>query len=258
MSSMKWLSIFLSCFVISLAAEESACSYDPLYAGTLLAIYPKNAAPGYLSIQPYIFGTKTYGTYTPSWHEKKKPDLFQYELFLSLETGITSFLDISLYVSETYSHKEDQHTFLYGDTSVFLGFQLLQDQKESWMPDLRFLLAETFPTGKYNKLDPAKGGIDGIGQGAYQTSAILVGRKVFYLFPCHPFNCNLNLYYVVSSHPSVKGTSVYGGGEGTKGVAHVGNQTIVNVGIEYSLTQNWVVGSDFHYEHHNKTSFSGK
>ncbi len=242
---------------LSLVANDGK-TYEPLYAGTLLAIYPKNADPGRLSFQPYIFATHNYGLYNQDWNLSKESSLNQTALEIFLETGITPFLDISLLSNGFYNHSQHTKTFRYGDTFLYLGFQMAEDQKDNWIPDFRFLLQETFPTGQYDHLNPEKHGTDIAGFGSYQTGGILVLRKVFHTFPSHPFNINLNLYYIIPSSVNIHGLSVYGGGLDTRGKARLGNQTIVNIGIEFSLTKNWVIGTDFHYVHYNRSPFSGK
>jgi hypothetical protein len=134
----------------------------------------------------------------------------------------------------------------------------LKDKKGTWIPDFRVLLQESFPTGKYDHLNPNKNGADIGGIGTYQTGFIIVTRKIFYTFPSHPYNFNLNLYYLLSTKTKVKDFSVFGGGFGTRGVVSPGNQFIGNLGIEFSINRNFVLGTDIHYEHRDKSPFHGK
>ena len=140
--------------------------------------------------------------------------------------------------------------------SIF-GFQILRDNKEDWTPDLRLVLGETFPTGKYQHLNPRKGGSDIFGTGAYVTTAILILAKTFYTDPRHPYNLNLNLYYIQPSGVPIHGTSLYGGSADTRGRAFPNAGFITNLAIEYSLNMNWALGMDIRYVHQNKTTFKG-
>ena len=180
------------------------------------------------------------------------------QLFLSLETGLTKHIDVTLYLTEAYSHCNKRHSWLFGDTSLFFGFQILSDQKEIPSLDMRFLLGETFPTGKYENLNPHKYDSDSFGNGTYATTFLLVLAKTIYWAEAHPINLNLNLSYIVSSALKVHGFNTYGGGFGTKGTLKPGNQFIANFALEYSLTQNWVIGSDIHYSYQDPCSFSGQ
>lgn len=241
-----------------LYADQHEEEHAPLYAGTLLAFYPNNAAPGRISVQPYLFQTRQYGMYNSNWKTPQQPHFSQTTLLLALETGITSFLDITLEMAGGYSCYKNRHAWIYSDTNVYLGFQLSQDQKGTWIPDSRFLLGESFPTGKYQHLDFLKAGSDISGTGSYATSLLIVLGKTYYWCRKHPINLNLNLFYIFSSSVPVHSPSIYGGSFNTRGKAYPGDQCIANFAIQYSIDPYWVLGADFHYIHQNKTSFSNK
>ena len=252
------LLIFLFFFIRPLSAEEITSEHDPMYAGTLLAFFPQNAAPGRLSVEPYIFATKKYGFYSDHWTSPKEKHIEQLTLLMSLETGITDHIDFTLDVSGAYSTSEKHHSWLYGDTTAFLGFQILNDQRKTAIPDLRILLGETFPTGKYENLNPDKNGSDILGNGTYATTFLLVLAKTIYWQRRHPLNFNLNLFYILSTPTHVRGFNAYGGAFDTRGKVKPGDQFITNFAIQYSLDRNWVIGTDLHYFHQNKSPFSSK
>ena len=242
----------------SLLAEEITSEHNPIYAGTMLAFYPQNAQPGKLSVEPFLFATRKYGFYTNQWTPPKQKHFDQLSMLIALETGITDYLDFSLDLTGAYSYSEPYHTWLYGDTTAFLGFQIFQDQKNKVSADLRFLIGETFPTGKYDRLNPDKNGSDIFGNGTYATTFLLVLAKTFYWLPKHPFNFNLNLFYILSAPSKVNGFNCYGGAFDTQGKVKPGDQCITNLAIQYSLDRRWVIGLDLHYLHQNKSPFSGK
>ena len=162
---------FLILFFVTLSAAEPE-EFEPLYAGTLLSFYPTNVAPGNFSIQPYVFITNVYGSYEPNWSVLHHKNINNNILLLALEAGIANFLDVSLIVNESYNHVSNKHTWRYGDTTLYFGFQIMRDQRNTWTPDMRLLLGEIFPTGKYQNLDPNCIEIDASGAGSYQTSYI--------------------------------------------------------------------------------------
>ena len=133
----------------------------------------------------------------------------------------------------------------------------MRDRKGTWIPDIRIQFGPSFPTGKYQKLNPKKGGSDIGGSGAYEITSLLILQKIFYSIPRHPFNINLNFYYIVLTKTHVKGLNAYGGVITTKGIVNPGNQFIVNLASEFSITQNWVIGWDLQYKHIDKSSFEG-
>lgn len=245
-------------FPKNLISQESEEEIEPLYCGSLLAFYPQNIPPGYISVQPYLFFTSYYGSYQNNWSLQSKKNLYETNLTNFLETGITDNIDITVALETKYSRYRGNGLVQYGDTVAWLGFQALRDIKGSATPDLRFLIGERFPTGKYQNLNPKYGGGDSAGLGSYQTSLILVLQKIFYTLPRHPFNINLNLFYVLPTKTHVSGFNTYGGGYGTKGTIHPGNIFIVNLAYEYSFTRYWEWSIDLRYRHQAKSPFQGE
>jgi len=239
------------------AVAETNCSYDPLYAGTLLAFIPENIEPKQIYISSYLSFSWQNGNYTNDGSCKKGPIARTPAASVLIETGITSFLDISLNLGFNYSQTGHFQSLTYQDTQAFLGWQILLDTKGSWIPDLRFLIGENFPTGSYQNLNPQKYLTDSSGVGCYQTLFVLVMQKIFYNLLSNPFNINLNLEYILSTKTNVHGFSIYGGDPSTKGTISVGDLYIFNFAFEYSLSRNWVIGSDIRYNYQNSSSFSG-
>ena len=249
----------LACLALTTAAHAVPSEeYDPIYAGTQLAFYPTNASPGHIAVQPYFSYVRQYGLYNSEWNEKSSQNINGVGNLLSLETGITDWLDITLILNQAYRQFKNMHCWVFGDTSVYLGFQLLHDKKHEWVPDLRLLLGETFPTGKYDRLNPHRGGSDIFGTGSYTTTLILVLAKTFYTYPRHPYNLNLNVYYINPSNVPVHGMSLYGGTPATHGKAFPHSGFITNLAVEYSLNQFWALGMDIRYVHQNKTIFKNR
>lgn len=254
-------SFFLTALLLStttLLQADTEEGYQPLYAGTQLAFYPINTAPGHLSVQPYLTYLCNYGTYNSHWSEKSQKKTNGVLSLFILETGITDWLDISLDLNGAYRRYGDKNSWIVGDTSIYFGLQMSRDKKDHWAPDLRLLIGETFPSGKYDRLSPHKGGSDIFGTGAYLTTTLLVIAKTFYTNPQHPFNINLNLYYIHPSSVPIHGLSLYGGSPDTKGTAYPHSSFITNIGIECSLDKYWALGMDIRYVHQNKTTFKGR
>jgi hypothetical protein len=232
--------------------------YEPLYAGTQLAFYPLNAAPGHLSVQPFLFFSRSSGLYNTHWHESSQKNTNGIGSLIAFETGLTDLIDIALNINQAYRQNGSHHTWVFGDMAIYLGIQPLHDKKHTWTPDLRIILGEVFPTGKYDRLNPQKRGSDIFGQGAYVSTLILVLAKTFYTFPKNPYNINFNFYYLHPSGASIHGYSLYGGANNTRGRVSPGAGFITNIAIEYSLNRFWALGADIRYVHQNKSSFRGK
>ena len=243
--------------VSGIAKEVYEGEYEPLYAGTLLSFYPTNVDPGDISVQPYIFAGSNYGVYNSDSSFESLKNIDSLNFLLALETGVTKIFDITLIMNALGTKYGSKHSLHFGDMNLYGGFQISKNKKDSWIPDCRLLIGETFPTGKFQKLNPDKAGSDVSGFGSFATSFVSVVRKIFYTYP-HPISINLNLLYVVYSKVKIDGFSVYGGGEGTKGTVAPGNQFIANLGLEFSIDKFWELGLDVRYIYANKSRFSGK
>jgi hypothetical protein len=238
--------------------KPSESSYEPIFAGTLLALFPNNIAPGDCLVEPYLFAGNVNGIYNSEWEHKHPFKYFESKLLFLVETGITSWLDIALTVNENYSVSKGRKSFHFGDTQLALGFQILTGNPNTAVPDFRILLFESFPTGKYQHLDPRKNMADVTGSGAFETWITAIIRKIIYLTPRQPISINLNLGYDFPSRVHVKGFNYYGGDVKANGSILPGQQFIGNLGLEYSLTVNWIIGLDIRYVHQNTSHSNHK
>ncbi len=247
--------LFLTSFLYSKLPEKekSEYTYEPIFAGTMLALFANNIPPGKCLIEPYIFVGNINGVYSPEWKDKHVINNFSSQLLLLIETGITPWLDIALTMNESYTSSHGRKSYLYGDTRLSLGFQILKNKADSATPDFRILLIESFPTGKYQHLDPKKTIADVTGSGAFETWFIAILRKIIYFTPRQVITINLNLGYDIPSSVHVKGFNLYGGSPTASGSIKPGQQVLGNIGLEYSLTINWILGLDVHYVHQNSS-----
>lgn len=232
---------------------ENGKEEEPIFAGTYLSGTPVNTPPGHWTLQPYLSVINQNGSYNSHWNVDHSLQNFETKLLLDVETGITSWLDITLYTSGSYTSFHNRKSYVYGDVQVQLGFQLLENVTPSLVPDIRLILQENFPSGKYQHLNPKKNQADASGSGSYETSIIAVIRDAFYFTPKHALSVNLTLGYDFPSTVHVKGDNIYGGDFETNGKVKPGQQFVGNLGLEYSLTLHLILGLDIHYEHQNKS-----
>ncbi len=229
--------------------EGKRSSNQPNFGGTLLSPTAVNTPPGKWLFEPYLYMTQQRGRYNSHWKSTHRPQFSSIQLQVELETGLTNWLDLTLYLNGIATHSNSRNSYLYGDTQVSLGFQISKDQAHSWTPDFRLALQESFPSGKYQHLDSEKHFADVSGSGAYETWITAILHKTF-----SSSTFNLSLAYVIPSHVFVRGFNAYGGNFQTHQTVSPGQQLIANLGIEYSLTKLWILGIDIHYQHQNKSS----
>jgi hypothetical protein len=230
--------------------------FNPWYAGPLLTPSAHILPPGNVNIQPYLFYTNNYAKFDEHGHSHKISNIHTINPTVPVLIGILSWMDLSFNVQGIWNQQKKGYTGFWGDTSVGLGFGLLNEGP--YRPALLFGIKETFPTGRYQKLNPKKAGTDATGGGSYNTTLSFNISKVIWWVPLHPMNFRVSLNYSLPALVSVKGYNAYGGGTGTHGRVHPGNSFQGDVGFEYSFTQKWVAALDVVYVYSRKTTFSGK
>jgi hypothetical protein len=143
--------------------------------------------------------------------------------------------------------------------SIFrLGFQISRDRADSWIPDFRILLQETFPTGKYQKLDPRKKGTDLTGDGSFETGAHFAFQKLFHTGGDHCLSIRGDIGYFFPSRVHVKGINYYTGIFNTNGKVYPGQNIVVFLTGEYSLSSKWNIACETFYKYQRSGRFSGK
>lgn len=235
--------------------EVARKMFNPYYAGPLLTPSAHNVPPGHFNVQPYVFVTNTFAEYNGDRKSVNITDTWQVKPIIIMQAGLLNWLDLTVTAGAIYNSQGDQDAFNATDTQVEFGFQIMKEQP--YRPAIRVTLSQNFPSGKYQKLNSKKEGIDATGNGTYGTSFSLNFTKVIWWVSTHPFSLRASLNYTVPYMVSVQGFNAYGGGFGTRGKVNPGNGIAIDTSIELSLTQKWVFAVDLVYTYQNKSSFSG-
>ena len=236
--------------------EEAQKIFNPYYAGPLLTPSAKNVPPGKFNIQPYLFFINTFATYNQNRRSVNIDDTWTINHVFIFQAGLLSWLDLSFVPQVIYNTQNDQHATHLGDTQLLFGFQIAKEGP--YIPSIRAALGEIFPSGKFQKLDRKKNGIDGTGTGSYETILSLNFSKVLWWLTTNPFRVRAAFNYIIPSMVHVRSFNVYGGGFNTKGKVRPGNKIQVDTSLELSLTQKWVFALDLVYTYQNRSSFSGR
>lgn len=232
-------------FCTTLAAEQVK---KPWLTGPLLAPSGHTVAPGRTNWEPYLFVTKNYN-----------PDsAWIIDPFIQITRGLTSHIDLKFETQAFFTFKNGEVGTGLSDFSVILGFQAMEDNLGGWLPDLRITLAETFPTGRYQRLNPDKQGADSTGTGAYETSVSLNFQKLFHISDNQWLRPRIFFRYGVSAPVSVHEFNAYGGSFDTDGKIYPGDNFIGILAFEYTLTRNWALALDIQALYVDKTKFSGR
>lgn len=230
--------------------------FIPYYTGPLITGSADNAPPGVFNVQGYLYFNTQYGTFNENWSVMGMDNIYTLQPLLLFQTGITHWLDISVAFQGFQRWQKSKDAGRIGDTTIGFGFQIYKETP--WIPSIRATITEVFPSGRFENLNPVKGGIDATGGGAYQTAFGLNVSKAFWHNLLHPSRARMSFSYTLPNHKvDVENFNAYGGGFGTNGEVNVGDTIALDFGYEISLTQKWVFACDFVYAHGFETTFSG-
>lgn len=231
--------------VLSLLFFSQAAVAAPWFTGPLLAPAGKTIPAGHFNFEPYGF----YTEYPAHFRN--------IEVIPVLTAGINNFMDLQTSLPYDYSWDRDQHGNGFSDYSIALGFQALKQKEQGLLPDLRIVLQEVIPTGRFERLNPRRLGTDQTGSGAYQTFIGLNFQELFTFKNGHYLRTRLGFVASFASHVFVEGLNTFGGNPFTEGTVRPGNGYAVDLAAEYTLTQHWVPVMEALYVHGDKTAFNG-
>jgi hypothetical protein len=232
---------------------------EPWFIGTILAQYGDNTDPGKIELSPTFMISRAYGAYAGNGALVHDRNVHVNSLILAIESGITKNVDVVVDTAAIWAEAGDQvDVFHLTDTQIYLGLQFLRDKKGTCIPDIRILIGENFPTGKFDLLDERMRFADVTGTGSYATLVVFVWQKIFYTHTQHPYKWNFNFLMSFPSRVHTRGLSVHGGGPDVQGIANPGHRFNVNLSYEYKFGKHWGWGMDLNYDHFNRSTFVAK
>ena len=240
------------CLPVVLFSNEDDCGwpqkeYEPWFTGAILAPSPTTRAPRHSAFEVAIVGANRYGRYDAHWHRVKRPSIWSVGPYLGLQLGFTKILGVDFIGAMTSNFCHGARTTHPLDTILRLGFQVSKDKKDSWIPDFRILIQETFPSGHYEHFSPKKLGTDLTGNGSYQTGIHLAFQKLFRRSSCHPFRIRGSLGYFLPASVHVEGLNAYGGNNATLAKVRPGSYATAYLLFEYRLCYSWALGIEGNY-----------
>ena len=231
---------------------------DAWWTGPLLAASASTLPQGHFLVEPYLFDVMTYGRHDADGNRLSRPHENDFGSQSYVLYGVTDRISAGVIPRLGYGKTTGGPSspgLQAGDLTLQAQYRLTQFHEGSWVPTMSFVVGETLPTGKYDRLDQHPG--DGFGAGAYTTILSLYSQEYFWLGNGRILRTRLNLSYGLSSQVGLRGVSVYGTAAGFSGHARPGDTFTADVSWEYSVTRNWVLALDVVYEHDASTTVSG-
>ena len=258
-----WITVALLTTLVAHAEDVATQSAhqsmdDAWWTGPLLAASASTLPQGHFLVEPYLYDAITYGRYDTQSRRVGTPHENDFGSQSYVLYGLTNRVSIGLiprFGFEKASQGPSSTAVQVGDLSFQAQYRLTQFQEGHWVPTTSIVLAETFPTGKYDRLDdhPA----DGFGAGAYTTTVSLYSQEYFWLSTGRILRTRLDLSYALSNKVALEGVSVYGTAAGFTGRASPGDSFTADSSWEYSVTRNWVLAFDVVYQHNANTTVVG-
>lgn len=230
---------------------------DPWFTGPLLAPAGHNIPRGHTNIEIYGLNIDTNGRYDRGRHIVRTPE-FDSRIFNPIIThGFTDWLDVQFNIPYIFNSTRHVNYNRLADVAMALGFQLFEQKGASNRMDIRFLLQETFPTGRFERLNDGAFGTDSTGLGSYLTSFGLNFQYLKPLYNNHYLRTRLILSRLYASPVNVFGLNSYGGTISTQGKIRPGSENGLDLAFEYTLTQHWVAVMEGTWASGAATRFNG-
>jgi hypothetical protein len=239
------------------SADEIEARADAWWTGPMLAPNATMLPHGHVLLEPYVFDVISTGSLDASGaHHAASADQELGSLTYMLY-GLTDSVTVGMIPRFFYNAPAgapNSSGVQVGDLTVQAGYGLTQYRDGSLMPALAFVIDETLPTGRYDRLSRAS---DGVGAGAYATGFSLYSQDYFWMPNGRILRARLDLTYTVSSTVSLEDASVYGTAYGFRGHAYPGDGYTVDAAAEYSVTRSWVLALDVVYQYNGNTRVRG-
>lgn len=232
--------------------------FNQWFTGPLITPSPITSPTNQPSVSTGLIQYIYYGKYKNNWSVKnlKSSKFYSTEFFIYPQIGITKRIGTEAFASLSLNYNSKKNYTQFQDLIYRIGYQILIDklEKGDWTPNLRLILQETFPIGKYKRLDPDGEGIDATGQGAFQSGVLLAWQKGFKYNTSHAFNLAGAVGYFILSGVKINGVSIYGGNRSTKGIAYPGNILTIFSSGEFELSKHIALSYDSNF----LINFAGK
>jgi hypothetical protein len=230
---------------------------DAWWTGPLLAAAAGTLPPGHFLFEPYFFDSIPFARFDSHGVAHDVPAEDNFGSMSYLLYGVANHFSMGIIPRFGYQQVDggkSSSTLQLGDWSLQGQYQFTQFEEGRLLPTLSLNVMETFPTGKFDRLER---GSDGFGAGACTTTVSLYSQSYFWMPDGRILRARLNISYANSSNVAVQDASVYGTADGFLGQAAPGSSVYGDLAFEYSMTRNWVAAIDFWAERDNPTHVMG-
>jgi Putative MetA-pathway of phenol degradation len=230
---------------------------DAWWTGPMHAASGATLPQGHVLVEPYLYDVMTDARFDVSGRRQSTTGEHDIGSLSYMLYGLTDRVTVGMI--PRFGFKEpagapNSSSVGVGDLTLQAGFGVTRYEDGHRTPAISVVLAETLPTGRYQRLARES---DGFGAGAYTTGLSVNSQDYLWMPNGRILRVRLDLTYSVSSSASLHDVSVYGTPAGFSGRASPGDALTADAAGEYSITRNWVVALDLVYEHRANTRVRG-
>lgn len=234
-------------FVLWLCLFSLTSQARPWFTGPILAPTGQVTKLGHFDLETYGTYAENIGQFNRHWRFTRTPASYSTQINPLFTYGLSSWADTQISIPYAVNRSRGQQYQSLGDVYLLIGLQILEQNQSAWRPDLRLVLQETFPTGRYQNLNPLNQGTDATGQGSYLTHIGLNFQHLSQFTDVHFLRERLVLNYIAGRPVAIHGYSSYGGNFLTDGQLKPGSLWSIDLAGEFTVTQNWVAVMEAYY-----------
>lgn len=231
---------------------------DAWWTGPLLASASAALPAGHVLIESYVYNSTVDARFDNSGSRINVPSSEYVGLLTEVFYGVTDKLTVGVFGRLGYQHltfAPPSSTVSIGDTTLQAQYQLHEWRPDSQLPTLAFVLSETLPSARYDQLGERLS--DGMGSGTHTTTLALYSQRLFWMPSQRLLRARLNISYSLPDAVPTRDESVYGTGNGFRGLVKPGATLEIDMAQEYNISRHWVVAVDVDYLRTSSTLIHG-
>jgi len=222
----------------ALADRYRAAMESARWTGPLLASNAETLPQGHVYTEPYFFDAD---------HHPGSSGFYQYGLRDNWTVGMQPFFSLG-----TQEHNRE---LAIGDLKLLSQVRISHFTPEHRVPSVAIVTNLVLPTGKDDHLGPLK---QAHGNGSFAPEIGVNIQQYFLLKNGRLLRGRINVLRQFPIEHDVTGRSVFGTGPDFHGHAKPGSKTTLIAGIEYSLTNEWVLAFDVEADFWGRTKVVGR
>ncbi len=247
---------FIKTFILLLILNQPVFAEDQWFTGPFFAASGETIPVGHSNLTLTGSTTPSNSIYISNWSIEPTYSFTAANLDGIFSYGLTDEFDVQVETMLIKNSTQGKSTETLGDSSVQLGYQLVNSN--TYRPDVRLTVAEIFPTGRFDNLNPAKDGTDATGMGSYQTAIGLNIEKSSRFSSQHTLKTTISIADIYSAEVSIKGISTYGGNKNTQARIQPGNMFVFDLAGQLSITKNWVAVLEGYFQYIASSRYKGR